>query len=315
MSDTLAHATLPELKPAILEQLRAAGVAPFVLPGTTVDLPYAVCSSAASDLESMDASLLMQPDSHPPLAPSDLPDLLSNLLAPASVAALKHASARKLIRWRSNPRDFPFVTSLSRSLSPGLSPTISSPSLHSSWSLTTQQHAFSALTHPRLAAHTQREERLANIRLVNWAGAMQRGLAAERARYEELARQERISWLKDKLADCADIEMDPDKHGLDADCAALIAVHDSGSAPRTRCGINVEAMSRRRRRLHSETTDPLGLMHFADGLQYRGWVALRIIGGAGLVGGVALFVARMSGMQWWEGWYGIWSCTGEQSSR
>ncbi len=50
--------------------------------------------------------------------------------------------------------------------------------------------------------HAQREERLAQVRLANWAAELQKSLANERAQYEALARSERAFWLTEKLNEC-----------------------------------------------------------------------------------------------------------------
>lgn len=54
----------------------------------------------------------------------------------------------------------------------------------------------------RLADHAQREERLAQVRLANWAADLQRSLARERAQYAALARAERAAWLAARIGEC-----------------------------------------------------------------------------------------------------------------
>ena len=54
--------------------------------------------------------------------------------------------------------------------------------------------------------------------------------------------------------------------------------------------------------------DPLGLLRWQDSVRTRGWIALQIVGGFGVVGGLAFWMAKYFGMmgsineRWIQGW-------------
>src|SRR5204863_3502730 len=121
-----------------------------------------------------------------PLIPTELGILVDQVFNHDSISWLRHAAAKKCLQWRqstyrsavthaipSAPRgnvNIPFST--------GMSPHIVTPPIGA-----TNTYALA-----RITDHTQREERLAQIRLSNWASDLQRSLQNERARFEALAR-------------------------------------------------------------------------------------------------------------------------------
>jgi hypothetical protein len=152
----------------------------------------------------------------------------------------------------------------------------------------------------RLADYTQREERLAQLRLASWAGSLQRSLRNERARYEALARGERLTWLRARLDECSQ----QDEGG-----GAIIPVQQrhgprsQSSGSRSSAENNNINKSPSSSSLHSlpaiphlDPSDPLGLLRWGDEMRHRGLRVLQIAGGVGLLGAVALWVVR--------GWYG-----------
>ncbi|KAH6850394.1 hypothetical protein B0I37DRAFT_113367 [Chaetomium sp. MPI-CAGE-AT-0009] len=190
---------------------------------------YAISSVAGPDHDTMDASLLMSPDYVQPLTPTELSTLVSDVFTPAGVARLRHAVARKYVQWRkpNSPNHTPSLFSnLSRPLSLSgdralplhltnpFTPTtggggggggggrsdILTPAATATGTGMGTPSASYALA--RLADHTQREERLAQVRLANWAADLQRSLAREREHYAALARRDRAVWLAERLGEC-----------------------------------------------------------------------------------------------------------------
>lgn len=278
----------------------------------TATAPYTVTSTNGPDLDTMDASLLMSPEYIQPLLPSELSLVVAQLFEPDTVAYLRHTAARKLVAWHaahpklvSAPRSpslvasqapsynasmrnsiltSPLQTPLSPSQSGVLIPLESEVSLNTStsWALA------------KVADHTQREERLAQIRLSKWASELQLSLQRERERYERLARGERAVWLVERMGEeVRDGQIVPVNNGQ-----AL--VRKKGKA-----GIlNGYGEVIPSYQMH----DPLGLLRWQDSMRTRGWIALQIVGSFGVVGGLAFWLAKHFGMlgsvnEWWtESW-------------
>lgn len=243
--------------------------------------PYAVSSTLGSDHDIMDASLLMSPDYVQPLVPSELTALVEQVFCENGASWLRHAAAKKYIQWK-NSENPSRPKALYRPMS---FPAAPSTSLVTTAPLTTPMGATSVYSLARIADHTQREERLAQIRLANWASELQRSLAKERARYEHLARGERAIWLTEKLNECVQD-------------GTLVAVGDRGrSRSRLREKIRRKLGCGRGQgsaKVHHQ--DPLGLLEVAAQLRARGWVAMEILGGVGVLGGVAFWVSK-------QGWH------------
>lgn len=264
--------------------------------------PYAVSSTAGSDHDIMDASLLMSPDYVQPLVQSELVTLVEQVFSENGASWLRHAAAKKYLQWKSENPPAPQVV-----YSPLNMPGGPSTSLVASGRLTSPLGATSQYSLARLADHTQREERLAQIRLANWASDLQRSLTNERARYEALARGERAIWLTEKLNECVQD-------------GSLVPVGerdwDRGrgrSVSRLR-----EKIKRRLTRSRSQSMstmhhqDPLGLLQVAANLKTNSWVALEILGSMGILGGVAIWVSKqewhVSAVGWAvEQWSEFWT--------
>ncbi|KAG7136535.1 hypothetical protein HYQ45_005965 [Verticillium longisporum] len=100
-ADTMTSAQIDCSKELILRQLAKANLAPFIFHDSTptvaeVPIVFAVSSHSSTDEENMDASILMNPDYIPPLAPSDLTALLEHIFSIEGSSRLRHATARKL---------------------------------------------------------------------------------------------------------------------------------------------------------------------------------------------------------------------------
>ncbi|KIW97582.1 uncharacterized protein Z519_01166 [Cladophialophora bantiana CBS 173.52] len=292
------------LVPSTLEPTQPTAPAPATA-------PYTVTSTNGPDLDTMDASLLMSPEYIQPLLPSELSLLVESIFEPETVAYLRHTAARKLVAWHStHPRltSVPSPSLRSQSYNPSMrNSTLTSPlqtplstsnsgvliPIGSEVSLNTSNSWALA----KVADHTQREERLAQIRLSKWASELQLSLQRERERYERLARGERAVWLVERMGEeVRDGTIVPLLQGDSAQ--ALVRKGGKGS---TAYGVDVLPSYQ----MH----DPLGLLRWRDSMRTRGWIALQIVGSFGVVGGLAFWLAKHFGAtgsvnEWWtQGWH------------
>lgn len=275
-------------KAQIRSELMEAGVRPFSFTvsstGFCDDIEpkylYAVSSTPGSDHDIMDASLLMSPDYVQPLMQSELATVVDRVFCENGASWLRHAAAKKFIQWKnadnpSRPRALYKPMGL-----PGSPPM----PLVAAGPFSSPVGATSQYSLARIADHTQREERLAQIRLANWASELQRSLANERARYDTLARGERAIWLTEKLHECVQ----------DGELVPFAARDHSDS----RLGEKTRRRSGRGRCHSTSTTqsqDPLGLLRVAARMKANGWIALEVLGGVGILGGAAVW---LSGQEW-----------------
>lgn len=272
--------------------------------------PYTITSINGPDLDTMDASLLMSPEYIQPLLPSELGLLIDQLFDIETISFLKHTSAKKVLTWHaSHPKlartpspslpsaqnstlASPFATSLSNSgvLVPP------APGSASDLSLTTSNSYALA----RVADHSQREERLAQIRLSKWASDLQLSLQRERERYERLARNERAVWLIERMGEEV------------RDGQVIPFDHSKNDAVVRMDGTQLQGLKgpMHQHQMH----DPLGLLQWRDSMRTRGWIALQVVGSFGVVGGLAFWLAKTWGLtnslndwaqEWSEYWFGM----------
>lgn len=263
---------------------------------TIATAPYTVTSTNGPDTDNMDASVLMSSEYVQPLLPSELSLLIEQIFDPDTVAFLRHSSSQKLVAWHAtHPR-------LTRVPSPSLpsvqNSTLASPlptSLSNSGVLIPIASEVSLNTSnsyalAKVADHTQREERLAQVRLSKWASELQLSLQRERERYERLARGERALWLVERMGeevrDGQIVRLDTSQ--------ALVRTGQKGGLPYG----NVPTYH-----MH----DPLGLLRWKDTMRTRGWIALQVIGSFGVVGGLAFWLAKTCGLtaainDWAQSW-------------
>ena len=308
--------SLPRLQ--IPSTLVGSAAAAIGRPTVSATAPYTVTSTNGPDLDTMDASLLMSPEYIQPLLPSELSVLVEQLFEPDTVAYLRHMASRKLVAWHAShpklasaPRSPSLAASRLQSYNPSSrNSTLSSPlqpaiSISNSGVLLPIGSEVSLNTSnswalAKVADHTQREERLAQIRLSRWASELQISLQRERERYERLARGERATWLVDRMSEeVRDGKIQPTDNNQ-----ALVR---KNSKARDAYGDDLMPSYK----MH----DPLGLLRWQDAMRTRGWLALQILGSFGVVGGVAFWLAKHFGMmgtfndrlsQGWEyfGWHG-----------
>lgn len=286
-------------KTHIKRALWEAGIRPFsfsVSSSGAMDdsqVPYAISSTPGSDHDIMDASLLMSPDYVQPLIPSELSSLVEQVFCENGASWLRHAAGQKYLQWRDQDNPSRPQKALYKPMSLPAGP---SSSLVAAATMTVSpMGATSAYSLARITDHTLREERLAQIRLANWASELQRSLANERARYEGLARSERSIWLTERLNECVQD-------------GTLVAV---GGRDRSRSRPS-DSMRRKLAGEHGQGRgsmshrDPLGLLQVSANLKAKGWVALEILGGLGVLGGLYWHFQAYDWAiaEWSRFWYG-----------
>ncbi|KAK1780350.1 Septin-domain-containing protein [Copromyces sp. CBS 386.78] len=371
-ADLMSPEQISASKDQIQSQLREANIRPFsfsITPSKTASSStlspsptdpaaqgvYAISSAAGSDHDMMDASLLMSTDYVEPLVPSELTRLVERVFSPDGASWLRHSAASKYVQWRKGlvPEKpsvpSPISPSSVFSLSPSSNNGHSRPGTASSFLSRYNTSggpigATSSYALARITDHTQREERLAQVRLANWATELQKSLANERAQYESLARNERAVWLTEKIGECV----------VDGTLVPISSTSSSNSGSRDRSGSNRSLSTRRRRgdtrqstadrqrqqelglfgfgyhgyghaygnghRQHQHQshqhrhqkqrqreTDPLGLMEIADELMYKSLIALEVLGSLGVLGGLAIWVGRNMQLQPLEWFVGEWN--------
>jgi len=294
------------LMSSISADLQSAGIRPFPLtktldgtpwPAITSFPPYAVSSVPSNDTENMDASLLMSPDYVQPLIPTELAALVEQIFERDTIGWLRHSAAMKCLQWRNGAASSAMTLPNPRSAFGGMTPlytrmgasksssSMSSPST-SQVVVSYNDGGASSYTLARVADHTQREEKLAQVRLAKWAGELQRSLQNEKERYEALAKGERAIWLTERLGECV----------VDG---TLVPVDHSSAVPWQRhAGMLFKPASRGGAGRHVAAVnprDPLGLLQWNETMKKRGWVAVQVVGSFGVIGALAVWLAKCWG--------------------
>lgn len=287
-TDTLTGEQVSLLKEHIMSELQSANIKPFLF-GLSPEAaqhtsqpspPYAISTTPSKDDETMDASLLMSPDYVHPLIQSELQTLVSQIFNQDSVSWLRHSAGKKFLAWRASSTPVSKPLSLYRPLS---------SSMVSSQTLTAPVGATTSYALARITDHTQREERIAQVRLANWAADLQRSLQNERSRFDALARNERAVWLTERLGECV----------LDGTIVPLSEArkNHSGYDPSSGSLVKQGTYSRRRKSEHGtlggvDRHDPLGLLVLHEKLKRKGWVVLKVVSSFGVLGGLGFWLAR-----------------------
>ncbi|KAL4927801.1 uncharacterized protein BDV17DRAFT_282444 [Aspergillus undulatus] len=296
-SDLLTVDQIANLKDAYNEKARAASLKPLHLFGVaSSDLdepPFTVSSAKSNDDSIMEASTLMSPDYVQPLVVSDLGPLVHSLFDRETMAWLRHSAAKKLSR---RQREV-----LSRR---------QHYSQDSALSLSTQYGLAPSYAMARVSDYSRNEEKRAQIQLAKWASGLQQSLQNERERYAALARGERAVWLTERLGDCVvdgslvPITQTPGFCGLSA--PSLEA--NGGVLVRTENGQSVQYHIG-----NISPLDPLGVVRWSEDLKQSGWALVQIVGSFGVVGGLALWLAKTWGLssKSLSDWRFDWYCTSD----
>ena len=280
-SDLFVPSDIPHTKETLKRHLALRSIECFHFPvhpeGKTPSpsLPYAVCSALSSDTETMDASLLMSPDYVQPIQHSDLGYLLSLVFDPINMEKLRHTAATRLIRCRREAV---------------LSHHAPQNSLMLDGPLIRNQPSY---LQARIAAHTAREETLAQARLAKWATDLQRGLAHERARYRALAGLDRKRWLEEQVNSA---------HSTSP--AAPSSPSAQGERARGGDTKRRPTWSRSSRGVRINVEDPLGLIRFKERAKKHAWSVLRWMS-AGALAGLVVWGYKTWDFDWvcgvWDG--------------
>ena len=287
-SDDQSPEEIELVRRSLSEQIRVSDIRQFQFPSADArQPPFTVCSTPAEDDDNMDASLLMSSEYVQPLVPSELGILIQQMFDNETASCLRHLAATKLVQAQRRLSALNNTTSLSRAFSNPLSTSPGTPT--SLQSMVPQAGpGLTPYMQARIADHTQQEERLAQIRLAKWAAGLQRSLENERQRYEALARGERANWLSQKLSEISKDEVS-DKPG--------VAKLDGRYHHRQRSGMAYQYGL-------ISTDDPLGLLRWNEFMAQKGWIVLQVAGGFGVLGAVAIWVAKA-----WSFGDGEWNCS------
>ncbi|KUJ21435.1 uncharacterized protein LY89DRAFT_778966 [Mollisia scopiformis] len=293
-ADTHSAEAISSLKEHILSEFSANNIRPFHF-GVSQEAsqflsypsaPYAVSTTPSKDDDNMEASLLMSPDYVQPLIQSELQPLVSQIFERDAISWLRHSAAKKFLAWQSASTPLSRPQSLYRPLS--------LPSPSTSQVLTAPVGATTSYALARITDHTQREERIAQVRLANWAADLQRALQKERLEYEAKARGERAVWLTERLGECVQ----------DGTLVPISQARRDNPAFDQASGVLVKQGTYSRRREMQQdmrdmldTRDPLGLLMMNENFKRKGWAILKALSVLGLVGGIAGFASWFS-RQW-----------------
>ncbi|OBR13848.1 Heat shock protein [Colletotrichum higginsianum IMI 349063] len=271
-ADVLTSEQITESKERIAKQLTEAGIRLFTFapPASNRDEPdiYAISSKLGLDLDVMDASLLMGSEYVQPLVPTDLSRLLESIFSVDGATWLRHAAATKLLSWRlRHPR-----TSIS---STGL--TLHPEGHVDRRLLRTQTGSLTPLATSLVPRYAHHEERFCRIQFTDWAADLQRSLANERVVQERTARAQAATWMGEAL-----------RGGLGDEANEAMAL------TRTRGRRDHQRPFNRRHSTGSTQNwalarhqDPLGLLQLKADFRWQGWNTLEMVGGLGLLGGLA----------------------------
>jgi hypothetical protein len=283
-ADLLSGEELSSLKENIMSAFRTNSIKPFNFDQlfnnpNHPEAPYAISSMASKDDETMDASLLMSPEYVQPLLESELPYLVSHIFERDVVSWLRHSAAKKFVRWRETASPHTRPQALYRPLSQLRAATHPSSGFAGA--------AITSYALARVTDHTQREERMAQVRLANWAADLQRSLANERQRFEQLARSERAVWLTERLGECVqDGTIVPVSRGARSSSSATLSFDGTIVKQET------TMYSHRRRAAGVDPHDPLGLLQLNAEVKRKSWIALQVVSSLGVLGGLAYYITR-----------------------
>ena len=274
------------------------------------DEPFTISSALGNDLELIDASVLMSSSYLQPLVPSELSFFINHFLEPENIARLRHLSAAKFLLWRQEnlgshldlqkqlllqsprfdhcSREMESTRSMPDDESKVLVPYGSSsyfrspsPAASDNSAISGSDVGSSTYALARYNNNASPTEPFRQVRLAKWAQDLQRGLDSERRRYKQMYANVPSDWTSNQA--------DSDKAATDAN-RSLVA-----NKPATgRLGGDLGIIDPR---------DPLGVLVFSQALRSRGWFALQVAGGCGLIGAVAWWTWRDSGWVDVQEWF------------
>ena len=256
-ADLLTAEVISELKQAILDALPASASTPFLFSESLLDeldqtnttaptnlessdassktgpkhdsptstaLPYAISTIPGLDEQEMDASLLMSSSYSPPLIPSELQILISQLFDPENVSWFRYNAVRKFLAWRArqptndepvrgdalfmhsgalgirhmSPLIDPPSSQLLVPRQPNVLPKLSPFNMTSAAILGRGRPEGSRTT---IVDQMRREESAATMQVSRWAAELQSAMRQEREQFESLVKGDRAKWLLEKIND------------------------------------------------------------------------------------------------------------------
>lgn len=213
---------------------------------------WPVSALSTNDEDVMDASVLMNSEYIPPLAPSALKKLVDLLFMPDNAAKMRHLSAKKFLTWVR--RNFPQESTSRAACITGndtqQSTRIDIPSSSSNSRFGTQALVW------------RQGGRFARLSPTRWAADLQRSLRNERERYQRITSEDRRGWLIERWKDGSDEKRRSEQ---------LEAQH---------------ATSR------SSTHDPLGILSLGDCFRRRRHTIAQVLGGCGILGAFMWWAMR-----------------------
>lgn len=266
--------------------------------------PFAISSALMDDAEEVDASVLMSSQYIPPLVPSELAYLVDQLLDPDNIARMRHLSAVKFVLWRQHnlgtniniPRQnllhspqfghtIPSITSTGSALEAPSNIILphstssyyrsTSPCASDSSALSGSGIGTSAYALLHCDGHTAGEQPFRQVRLAKWAQDLQRSLQNERKRYQQMYAQVPPEWTSPTNSD--------NEKALIFTPSVDLPSHKAARPARGRLGGEIAIIDPR---------DPLGVLAFTQAFRRRGWLALQLAGGLGVLSAATWWVMR-----------------------
>ncbi|KAI9802623.1 MAG: hypothetical protein M1826_005053 [Phylliscum demangeonii] len=294
--------------------------------------PFATSAAHARDSDTMDASVLMSPDYVQPLVGSELHTLIERVFERDAIACLRHTAATKLILARHHPPPptHRSRTSLASSVadstpsspsasSGSLVPSSSPASLASPWSGPGSAPALGEHELAPMQMQTQTQTEMpaqTQARLARWATQLHRSMQNERARFQALVRGERALWRTAGLGEYVvddgtrrAVESRPSDHHDNNDnddggaaCLSLVRRHPPPHERRRTDDVDDDDEDNDRAARATpilvpvvpiiDPIDPLRLLRYRSALRHQAWLALQMLSGLGLVGGLAWWLSH-----------------------
>ena len=252
-SDSLSHTQTLNLKLSLLRDLRANSIPIFTFGKTISELernvvngiPWAI-SCLRDDTAEMDASLLMRDEIIvESYVDSDLSCITHSIVENASW--LRFAATKKFLEWRSKRVEI--TTTVGGNISITSSPSISQSAM-SIISLPSMPEGYAMA---RVGDHIDREERLAQVRLVQWASDMRRTIRRkmqeETDEFQHIEQRDRIKWLVTQLNEAITQQHQQEQSLVPVSTSLMPRRHTSSSS-----------QTRKLRRQNVMDRDPLGLV-------------------------------------------------------
>lgn len=297
-ADRVSAEELRLRKEQILQLLELVDATPCELMrsdgGIETQQPLGISSLPGDDNDTIDASILMSSQYLAPLVPSELSQLLDDILEPEPVTRLRYESSWKFLAWRRGNLAYHLGQAhLPRSLSPlpgyqttdlasdGSFPEDSSKALvqpsasslgHSESSAAPKHAASSAVVTgtsalARYNELAQPSEPFRQVRLAKWAKDLQNSLQNQSRRYQRFYQAPLSDWAVDE----------DDKH------QALVTMKGGRQPARGHLGGEVGVIDPR---------DPLGMLAFAQAFRRRGLLVVQLVGGCGIIGAICYCAAK-----------------------